>query len=303
LRLRADFDTAASFHRKALAYETLTDSQILFVRHRLAKALEAYGEYAAAERELTEVHGDGTLLPEVIRKDHARLTLFRGNPAPALAWARDHVESDVPTQRAQAWGLLGRVRWFSGDFNGAEQHFRRILDDPELARAGLSRTTGARNIALTVCWTRPVEGLQRAREAFEINAEAGEVIGEAQALVAMAIAKTGSSSREEIERELTMAAERFKKADDKPEIYFVMLARLFSACVAMDHTAAARDESALLDHLNRYPLVPYLREAASVWLRRLNPERSVVDSEAKWPDRTAALAAWHDVLELRLAGQ
>ena len=300
-RLREDFGPAAALHRRALAFKSLTPSQVLFVQHRLAKALEAHGYYAGAERNLTDANRTGTLLPDVIVKDYVRLALLRGNPEPAIAWAGAHVESDVPTHRAQAWALLGRFRWFSGDFAGAGELFRNILTDPELARSGLSRVTGSRNVALAACWTTPEEGLRLGRLALRANAEAGERIGEAQAHVAMAIASTGRSPNAEVEVQLATATGLFEASNDEPELYFVLLARLFLACVTGDHIAAVEAEAALLAHLDRYPLVPYLREAAGAWMQRFDPHRAVGDSGARWPNRDAALVAWRTALDERVA--
>jgi hypothetical protein len=298
-RLREEFADSAGLQRRALASRHFTGPQIRFVQHRLGKALEAHGDFAGADRNLSDAYRRGTLLPETIVKDYVRLTLLRGDPEPAEAWALAHQNSDVPTERAQAWALLGRIQWFSGDFVAAKRLFDNIVQDPELTTAGLSQATGYRNVALAACWTSHEEGLRLGQEALRINADAEERIGQAQAHVAMAIANTGLAEPADVEQEIATATELLRAANDEPELYFALLAGLFLACVTGERTAAENAEAALLGHLDRYPIVPYLREAAGAWMQRFDPGRTVPTSDAKWPNRTQALVNWRGVLDRR----
>jgi tetratricopeptide (TPR) repeat protein len=293
-------DQALALFGQALRHPAGTPFGRLFVTHRLGKTLEEAGRIAEAEPLLEQVAAvDGPDRP-VAEKDLARLRLLRGDPRDALAWGERHRASPLPVRRAQALDLLGWTSLLAGDFAAAEDRFRAILDDQPLARAGLSRDTAGRHLALVVCWVRPEDGLRIAAEALRVNAVAGNLTGMAQAHTAAAVSLAGTGGRAEALGEAARATELLRRAGNLPELWFPLLAELFCQAVTGSAEAVDRAAAALTGHLAAAGLHPALAEVAAAWAAERGWRVRTAPPPAVWPDRERGLEAWREVLRRRM---
>ena len=297
-RLQERRDSAVALFEQAERHPAMTGFGRLFVRHRLGKALEEIGRIAEAEPILAEVAAVDSADREVAEKDLARLQFLRGDPRRARAWAGRHRDSVLPIQRAQALDLLGWTHLLAGELAAAEAAFRRIVDDEPLARAGLSRDTALRHLALVVCWTRPAEGLRLAREAGRVNAITANLTGMAQAHTAAAISLVGGGARDEVRVEIEQATALLEQAGNRPELWFPLLATLFQEAVTGTVADAGLAATTLVGHLDRAGLHPGLRDVAAVWLDERGAALSLPERAAP-PAGDLDLDAWREVLRRR----
>lgn len=299
---RLDDDHRSSEARlcRALDVPELTGPARAFVHHRLAKVLEVGAERRAARAHLERARTADYPMAAVVDKDLAFYDIFSGDPGPARRWSVANAGAGAATTRAQANGLGGWSHWLWGEFELAERCYRRTLDDAELVATALEQEVALRNVAIASCWLRPAAA-DAARHALEANVAAGRRATVAHARLALAVCGIGRAPEADTSDLVSQATGELLAIGAHADLFLPLLVTVLADVVAGRADEAVRSHEHLVDHLDRYGMLPHLASVTASWLALVGRTGGRCREPEVWPDRGRGLAAWRRVAELRRA--
>lgn len=245
LRALEDYEGAVAPLEEALALAPSGFTRA-FIAHRLSKCVQVLGHYDHALRCLDLAARGAGADAELAEKDAAFLALFIDGPERADAWLQRLPLSAGIERQAQADDLRGWRYLIAGRVEEATSCFLRVVDNTELADAGVFRDSSTRHTALALAFSGSPATAAAIDRARNVNARLRKEVGLAQCDLAEVIGPA-DLTRADVDALLLSAERRLVSRGNRFDRYLIHVAGVWSGIVRAWPDLAAAHIAQLAD--------------------------------------------------------
>jgi len=196
--------------------------------------------------------------------------------------------------------LCGDIYRFSARFADAETEYVQARDLAQQAKADGLEGRAIMHLAETVAWTRPEEGRRFALDAIEKAQKQNNKVNEFRAWLALAVAGTGSQSKETVREHIGKASELLWIIGRQIGQVRIGTVEAFQAAVTGNTDALQQAQQMVTSATSVLGTDEFQNDVLGVWSGASSVEQSRRARETQWLDGPdEAMRRWREVVTAR----